>query len=82
MYGALFILNLKVNFKIYNNFWIFSNLIFIEDEDSAALFLCKHWVCTSEEFNQAIISIWKNWEEEGFPIGLPRNVLSERYLKF
>ena len=51
----------------------------IVDEDAGALFLCKHWVCSADKFNNTIIDIWKQWEDKGFPIGIPRNVISERY---
>ena len=49
------------------------------DEDAGALFLCKHWICSADKFNNTIIDIWKQWEDKGFPIGIPRNVISERY---
>ena len=55
-------------------------ILFLVNEDSAALFLCKHWFSDSEDFKNSVIRIWKEWEELGFPFGIPRNVLSERYI--
>ena len=50
----------------------------IGNEDSASLFVCRNWVCNYKEFKNTILSIWGNWEDKGFPIGIPRNVLAER----
>mmetsp|Transcript_37259 Transcript_37259/g.64025 ORF Transcript_37259/g.64025 Transcript_37259/m.64025 type:complete len:750 (-) Transcript_37259:39-2288(-) len=49
---------------------------------SISCILCKHWICTPDDFKSTILTIWKNWEAKGFPIGFPRDILSERLLNF
>ena len=56
--------------------------MFLDSEDAATLFLCKHWICTTEEFNEKVITVWKDWEATGFPFGIPRNVMCERMANF
>jgi len=62
--------------------WGIINCKSSRSKPSAAIFLCKHWVCSPDTFVDVVVNVWKQWEANGFPIGNPRNMLSERLANF
>lgn len=69
--------------EIYLCIRIFTHFFLLESKDAASLFLCHRWVCSSSNFADTIISIWRKWEKGGFPvIGITHGDMITRLTNF